>query len=474
MRWGIRVIHRWVWALIAVEALAQPLQQRWQPEYVYPYPDAPPPQVYQQRRQYLLQSLGQRSIVLVYAAPKSRRVGDVFYPYRQSSWLWYLTGVVEPEAVLCLVPWGIEWQGERVRELLFLPPRQAELERWEGARMGPREARQLLGIPAFPLRQLDSLLPLLLAQADTVYVPEFPRDLLWLPLSQRRLLARSEERRWLREKFGNVVLGTVPPVLQQMRARKDTAELRLLRKAVDITVETLTELLGQLRPGMGEWEVHAFVEAGFRRRGAEGAAFPTIVASGEAACILHYTAYRHRLDSGELVLIDCGAEYTGYAADITRTVPVSGRFTPEQRRLYEIVLEAQDSAIAACRPGMSWRAPHERAVAVLARRLRELGILDSAEHVRFYFPHATTHHVGLEVHDVGPTDSLRAGYVIAVEPGVYIPPGSPCERRWWGIGIRIEDTVLVSEEGPVVLSAALPRRPEQLEAMLQSVRQRKR
>jgi len=470
----VRVVRWWIWALVAGEALAQPLHQRWQPEYVYPYADAPPPQVYQQRRQQLLQSLGERSLVLVYAAPPARRVGDVFYPYRQSSWLWYLTGVVEPEAVLCLVPWGVELGGERVRELLFLPPRQAERERWEGARMGPREAQQLLGIPALPLKQLDSLLPTLLAQADTVYVPEFPRDLLWLPLSGRRLLARSEEQQWLRERFGNVVLKAVPPALHRMRARKDTAELRLLRKAVDITVETLTELLGQLRPGMGEWEVHALVEGGFRRRGADGAAFPTIVAAGEAACVLHYTAGRRRLNSGELVLIDCGAEYAGYAADITRTVPVSGRFTPEQRQLYEIVLEAQDSALAACRPGMPWRAPHERAVAVLTRRLRELGILDSAAQVRSYFPHATTHHVGLEVHDVGPTDSLRAGYVIAVEPGVYIPPGSPCERRWWGIGIRIEDTVLVSEEGPIVLLAALPRRPEQIEAMLQSVRQRKR
>lgn len=439
----------------------------WRPRYEYPYPEACIPEIYAARRSQLLTLLGPRSAVLALAAEPKVRSGDVFYPYRQSSWMYYLTGVLEPGTALLLSPHGIELEGRLCRELLGIPERHALRERWDGARMGPAEAELLLRIPSVARSQFDSLLQHLLPELDTLYVVAYPSPVLRLPLSRRVLRTEQLEKEWLQERFPRLILRHGFPPLAQMRAVKDTHELRLIRRALSITAEALRHLLRTARAGMGEWELQALLEAEMRRLGADGPAFPTILASGPNTCILHYTAARRRVQKDELVLVDCGAEYAGYAADITRTFPISGHFSPEQYALYEVVLEAQDSALAACRPGVPFRLPHQRAVAVLQRRLRQLGILDTGD-VRWYFPHSTSHHLGLDVHDVGPIDTLRPGVVITVEPGVYIPPGSPCEQRWWGIGIRIEDVVLITDSGAELLSAALPRRAEELEALLKT------
>lgn len=442
-------------------------EAQWSPPYEYPYPDAPPPSLYRERRQRVLQFLGPRSLLLVFAAERQPRTGDVYYPYRQSSWLWYLSGALEPNAVLLLSRAGIQLSNRSVQELLFVPERDPRHELWEGARMGPAEAESLLHIPALPRACLDSLLGHLLQTVDTIYLLAPQLSPLRLPLSGGILSPEKREREWLRERFPHVVFRRGFPPLVQLRARKDTAELRLLRRAIAITQEAITALWRTVRPGMTERELSVLLESEVQRRGADGTAFPTIVASGAHACILHSTSRNHTIADGELVLVDCGAEYAGYAADITRTFPISGRFTPEQRILYAVVLEAQDSALAACKPGVPFRLPHTRAQDVLRRRLRELGILQREEDLQHYFPHATSHHVGLDVHDVGPLDTLRPGYLITVEPGLYIPPGSPCDQRWWGLGIRIEDVVHITDTGAELLSAALPRRVEELEAHLQ-------
>ncbi len=467
-RYRLAFGHRWVQGaglflaalpLIAADSL-------WIPPYEYPYADVLSPAVYHQRRQQLLRSLGPRSLLLVVAAERHLRNGDVYYPYRQNSWLWYLTGIPEPNTILLLSSEGIQVQEQRVHALAFIPERNPRHERWEGARMGPVEAERLLGITALPRSAFDSLLLQILATTDTLYLLGLPTPLLRLPVSGRPFSIEQQETEWLRERFPQLVARRGFPPLVQLRAQKDTAELRLLRRAIAITGEALQALWHTARPGMSERDLQILLESELRRRGAEDVAFPTIVAAGPNACILHYTNGHRRIADGDLVLIDCGAQYAGYAADITRTIPISGYFTAEQRTLYNIVLEAQDSAIAACRPGVPFALPHQRAVAVLERRLRQLGILDTGSNVRHYFPHATSHHLGLDVHDVGPTDTLRPGYVITVEPGVYVPPGSPCDQRWWGIGIRIEDVVHITDNGAEILSAAIPRRPEEVEALL--------
>jgi Xaa-Pro aminopeptidase len=219
---------------------------------------------------------------------------------------------------------------------------------------------------------------------------------------------------------------------------------------------------------MAEYELEALMEYHIRRAGAEDVGYPSIVGSGRNSCILHYQTNRRITRAGDLVLADCGAEYHGYTADITRTFPINGRFTPEQRQLYLLVLEAQDSAIASASVGAPFRATHRSASSVLARGLIELGIITTEADLKRYFMHGTSHYLGLDVHDAGTYGPLRAGTVITVEPGIYIPPGSPCDEKWWNIGIRIEDDILVTENGPINLSARLPRHPDAIEALMQA------
>jgi Xaa-Pro aminopeptidase len=251
-----------------------------------------------------------------------------------------------------------------------------------------------------------------------------------------------------------------------MREVKDSAELRLMRKAIAITVEGHREAMRNAHPNMHEYEIEALIEYGFKRRGAEDVGYPSIVGSSYNACILHYTTNRRASSTGDLVLADCGAEYHGYSADVTRTFPINGRFTPEQLTIYNIVLEAQDSGIAACRSGAPFKAPHEAALSVITRRLKAEGIIESDKQVKEYFMHGTSHYLGLDVHDAGTRGPLKPGVVVTVEPGIYIAEGSACDKRWWNIGIRIEDDILVTAAEPENLSGALPRTAKSIEALM--------
>ena len=254
--------------------------------------------------------------------------------------------------------------------------------------------------------------------------------------------------------------------LGELRAVKTAEELALLRRAVRISAQGQREVMKLLRPEMGEMDVQGLHEYVYRRYGAEFQGYPSIVGGGANACILHYeTDDRQRLDN-DLVLMDCGAEYHGYSADVTRTVPPSGRFGPAQRQLYELVLAAQEAGFAACRPGAAFNAPNKAAQEVVAKGLLQLGIIKKQEEFRRYFPHGTSHYLGLDVHDPGGYGPLRAGNVITVEPGIYIPAGSPCDPKWWNIGIRIEDDVLITATGYENLSAEAPRTVAAIEQLM--------
>jgi len=227
--------------------------------------------------------------------------------------------------------------------------------------------------------------------------------------------------------------------------------------------------MGFIEPGRAEYEIEAVVEHTFRSLGSERPGFPSIVGSGENSVMLHYDTNRRVTRDGDLVVMDVGASYRGYTADVTRTVPVNGRFTPEQRAVYDIVLEAQEAAIEATRAGASFGAPGQAASEVLARGLADLGLLESPKdfmRLSRFFPHGTSHYLGLQVHDVGGYRALKPGMVITVEPGIYIPPAEDVDRKWWNIGVRIEDDVLVTERGPDVLSAGAPKAPAEIERLM--------
>jgi Xaa-Pro aminopeptidase len=254
--------------------------------------------------------------------------------------------------------------------------------------------------------------------------------------------------------------------LNQMREVKTPEELQLLRRAVRISAVGQQEVMKAIRPSMSEREVQGLHEYVYKKYGAEFEGYPSIVGAGNNACVLHYTSNDKPRLGTDLVLMDCGAEYHGYTADVTRTIPPSGKFSPEQRQIYELVLAAQEAGIRACKPGAEFQAPHKAAQQVITEGLKRLGIAQADEEVRRYFPHGTSHYLGLDVHDRGTYGPLKPGNVITVEPGIYIPEGSPCDKKWWNIGVRIEDDILITPSGYDNLSREAPRTVAEIEAMI--------
>jgi Xaa-Pro aminopeptidase len=433
-------------------------------------------QVFARRRQRVLDALGDDGAMVLAAAPEIVVGRDLELRYVVDADLWYLTGYPEPEAVAVLTPAGTE----AATFTLFVRPRDQERETWTGPRGGVEAASELYGADAaYPIAELASRLPALLRDAHRVHFRlgggrrEVERAVL-------DVLGRGRAGRQ-RSGRGPAELADPGLVLDDMRLVKEAGEVTAVRDAVAITVAAFEEGFRVARPGAGEWEVEAAVEGAMRRAGADGPAFATIAASGANATVLHYTANTRRMEPGDLLLLDAGARHRNYNADLTRTVPVGGTFSPPQRDVYQAVLDAQRAAIAAARPGATTQDVHFAARDVLVRAMVDLGLVDgdAAELVHHedrwkrWFPHNTSHWLGLDVHDVGTYGvrgqprPLQPGMVMTIEPGLYIPShadDSPPHLR--GIGVRIEDDILITESGADVLSHALPTDPDVLAGLL--------
>ncbi len=423
------------------------------------------------RRRDLMESIGADGIAVLPAAGERVRSRDTLYDYRPDSDLYYLTGFAEPEAVAVLMP------GRPHGEfLMFCRERDPERELWDGTRTGPDGAVEEYGADdAFPIADIEDILPGLLERSERVYysmgvAADFDQRLLaWInALNARRQRSHAPSE-----------LVVLDHVLHEMRLFKSRAETNLMKQSARIAMDAHRRAMRACKPGMMEFELEAEFLHEFRRRSARYAYLP-IVAGGSNACTLHYTANDARLEDGELVLIDAGCEYEMYASDITRTFPVNGRFSEPQAELYEIVLAANRAATAAARPGNHWDDPHDAAVREITRGLRRLGILKGKlqtllreEAHRPFFMHRTGHWLGMDVHDVGDykvSDQwrlLEPGMVTTIEPGIYIrPDAAGVAKRWRGIGIRIEDDVAVTRNGPSVLSADLPSEIDGIERLM--------
>ena len=423
------------------------------------------------RRRQLMQMAGEDAVLLVAAAPERTRNADAAWPYRQDSDFHYLAGFPEPDAVLALLPGRAH--GEAV---LFCRERDAEHERWHGPSVGTEQAVAAWGMDdAFPIDDIDDILPGMIEGRARVYC-HFGRE----PDFDARLLGWMRRLRQLRG--GGVVpkeFVALGHLLHDLRLYKSRAELKLMRASAAVAAEAHLAAMQAATPDRHEYEVEAELLRAVRSHGAV-AAFPPIVAGGANACVMHYQSNRAPLRAGELLLIDAGAELDCYASDISRTFPVNGRYSREQRALYEVVLAAQLAAIDEVRPGRPFGAAHAAAVRVLAAGLCELGLLKgSADEAvasgsyQRYFPAKTGHWLGLDVHDVGDyrvdgeSRLLEPDMVLTVEPGLYVPPDDrSVAERWRGIGIRIEDDVAVTRDGNEVLSAAVPKEAELIEALL--------
>ncbi|MCU0835884.1 MAG: Xaa-Pro aminopeptidase [Chromatiaceae bacterium] len=431
---------------------------------------------YRRRRRRLLEAIGPGGLALIPAAKESVRNRDVHYPYRQDSDFFYLTGFPEPEALIVLVP-GRK-QGEVV---LFCRPRDPDRELWDGTRAGAEGATSEYGADeAHPIDQVDEVLPTLLENRERLYYPLAADPELDLRVMDWVHTVRGKARSGVRAPSELV---NIDRLVHEQRLLKESAELRIMRKAARISAAAHRRVMRACRPGLWEYELEAEFVHACASRGGRFQAYPPIVGSGANACVLHYVDNRHQLRDGDLVLIDAGCEYAGYASDITRTFPVNGRFSPPQRALYELVLAAQRAALAKAVPGNRWDAPHKAAVRVLTTGLVELGILPGTrkdvpslikgEKYKPFYMHRTGHWLGMDVHDVGDYKRdgkwrrLEPGMVLTVEPGLYIPGDRDevpeCYRN---IGIRIEDDVAITEDGHEILSADAPKTVEEIEAWM--------
>ncbi|MGK2915188.1 MAG: Xaa-Pro aminopeptidase [Porticoccaceae bacterium] len=428
---------------------------------------------YARRRRDLMAMIGGESIAIVTAAAEKPRSRDTYFAYRQDSDFHYLCGFSEPGAALVLIP-----DHKDGKFILFCRERDRAREIWDGYRAGPEGAREVHGADdAYPISDIDDILPGLIEGRERVYYAvgkdqEFDRHLMT----------------WVNNIRARARTGAVPPsefvdldhLLHEMRLFKTAAELKLMRKAGEISARAHRRAMRVARPGLHEYQLQAEIEHEFAAAGARFPAYNSIVGGGANGCILHYVENSAVLQDGDLVLIDAGCEYQGYAADITRTFPVNGKFSPQQKALYEVVLAAQLAAIDAVRAGNPWNAPHDATVAVITEGLVELGLLKGkvselikkGAYTEFYM-HRAGHWLGMDVHDVGDYKidnewrMLEPGMVLTVEPGIYVAPDNKkVGKKWRGIGIRIEDDVVITRKGVEVLTAAVPKTVADIQALM--------
>ncbi|MBB6519950.1 Xaa-Pro aminopeptidase [Pseudoteredinibacter isoporae] len=431
------------------------------------------PEEYARRRQRLMELMEADSIAIIAAASEQLRSNDTYFPFRQNSDFYYLSGFNEPDAVLALIP-GRE-QGEFV---MFCRDKHPEKEIWDGFRYGPEGVCQHFAADdAFPIDDIDDILPGLIEGRTRIYYA-MGRDTQF----DRHVME------WVNAIRCNERGGSTPPgefqeldhLLHELRLFKSAAEIKVMQKAASISSQAHREAMQACRPEMFEYQLEAVLHHRFAQSAARFPAYNSIVGSGANACVLHYVENQKKMRAGELVLIDAGCEYQNYAADITRTFPVSGCFSAEQQAIYEIVLAANETAIAEAKPGNHWDKPHEVSVQIITQGLLDLGLLDgelnelieTAAYRRFYM-HRVGHWLGLDVHDVGDyrvADQwrlLEPGMVMTIEPGIYVSPtDSQVDQKWRGIGVRIEDDIAINKHHCTVLSAEAPKSVMDIEALM--------
>ena len=426
--------------------------------------------LYASRRSRLISQM-QRGIAVIPTAPEVLRNGDAHYPYRFDSHFHYLTGFDEPEAVLILIA------GDVPQSILFCRAKDMEREIWDGFRYGPDGAKEKFGFDAaFPIAQLDDKLTTLMGNQPVLFHP-LGAHAQW---DDRILALRAGVQAKVRSGItAPNEIHDIRMLLDEMRLFKDSDELAIMRRSAAISAAAHIRAMRATRPGKMEYEIEAELLHEFRKNGAQAPAYTSIVAGGVNACVLHYISNNAQLQDGELLLIDAACEFEGYAADITRTFPVNGRFNGAQKDVYELVLSAQAAAIAAARPGAHWNEPHDAAVRVLAQGFVDLKlcigsvdtVLESGSYKRFYM-HRTGHWLGMDVHDVGAYKlannwrALQPGMALTIEPGCYIRPADDVPQTFWNIGIRIEDDVVITAQGCEVLTEAAPKTVAAIEDLM--------
>jgi Xaa-Pro aminopeptidase len=426
--------------------------------------DLLPPSFHFARREALREKMEPNSVAFIFSAPVRNRSNDVEFQYSQDPNFFYLTGLNEPNALLILFKEQQDFDTVTTSELIYVQPRDPSAESWRGKRLGAAGVKKNLGFYCVYNNTSFYDLKINFSKFSKVYHSKQYNDVRDDKQDEGDLFSMlkvfNERTAAVTDKKNTFAFSLF---MSELREIKTGEEMTLMRKAIRISCDAHQELMRCLEPGMTEYQAQALVEFGFKFNGSEYVGYPTIAGAGPNSCILHYISNRKKFVNKDLIVVDAGAEYHGYTADITRTLPVSGKFSEEQKKIYNIVLDAQLAAIKACKKGNNFRDPHNEAVDVIKKELEKLGIIsEPADFVKYFF-HGTSHYLGMDVHDPGSFLKLRPGQVITVEPGIYIPEGSPCDKKWWNIGVRIEDDVLITEDEPDVLSGKLPKTVSEIE-----------
>lgn len=450
-------------------------------------------QFHKERREALRKKMPPNTVAVFFANPVRNRANDVDYVYHQDPNFYYLTGYNEPHSVLVIFSEDqTDSLGNNYNELLYVQEKNPLAEMWTGRRLGVEGAKNKLGFKkAYNGSEfLQNSLPF--ASFDKVFVASFQddyrntrneADLYDLiasfktqtgydvadentPEKTEKVNIEVNQGVPVKAKSAEIDHKTLGRFMAELRQIKTAEEMKLLTKAVRISAQGQREVMKAMHPGMSEAEIQGIHEYIYKKYGSEYEGYPSIVGAGSNGCVLHYIENSKTKAANDLVLMDLGAEYHGYTADVTRTIPANGKFSPEQKEIYDLVYRAQEAGIKAATVGSDMKTTDMAARQVINQGLVELGIIENAEAKHSYFPHGTSHYIGLDVHDAGLYGTLEPNMVITVEPGIYIPEGSPCDKKWWGIAVRIEDDILVTENGPVNLSAEAPRKSEEIEALM--------
>lgn len=434
---------------------------------------------HKERRTLVREKMPNNSVSVFFASPVRNRANDVDFIYHQDPNFFYLSGYREPHAVLMIFKEAQDGPDGTYNEIIFVQARNEMAEMWTGRRLGIVGVKdklafnQVFNNTDFEDYNID------FSKFDKVLFYDFFNDVrdtraegdLFDLITSFKSKAGypTEGDLTIESAANNLDMETLDQIMKDLRGIKTKDEIELLRKAVDISCIGQAEVMKAMKPGMSEREVQGIHEFVFKKYQAEYEGYPSIVGEGNNGCILHYIDnYKPEISSDKMILMDLGAEYHGYTADVTRTIPVDGKFSKEEKLIYDLVYKAQDEAINAAKPGVNISRDLDAAIArkIINEGLAELGIIESADQRHLYYPHGLGHHIGLDVHDKGNYEYLEAGMAITIEPGIYIPEGAPCDEKWWGIAVRIEDCILITEDGNELLSDLAPRQSDEIEALM--------